>query len=44
MGKTIRNGDIQKAYKKEIDLKTKTIASKKHKKPKYKGKWEDASF
>lgn len=29
MGKTRRNGDIQKSYKRELDLTTKVVKSKK---------------
>lgn len=42
MSKTIkRDPAIRAAYRKEIDLKTKSIPNKKHKKPKYKGQYDD---
>ena len=42
MSKTKRNGDILKSYKKEIDLKTKVVKSKKDykRKEKYKGNYD----
>ena len=42
MSKTKRNGDILKSYKKEIDLKTKVVKSKKDYKrnEKYKGNYD----
>lgn len=45
MSKTIRNGDIIKSYKKEIDLKTKVINPKKRykRKEKYKGNYDEDS-
>ena len=45
MSKTKRNGDILKSFKKEIDLKTKAVKSKKdyQRKPKYKGQYDASS-
>ena len=45
MGKTKRNGDIIKSYKKEINLNTKSIKSKKDykRKEKYKGIYDESS-
>ena len=45
MGKTKRNGDIIKAFKKELDLKTKVVKSKKDykRKEKYKGTYNEDS-
>jgi hypothetical protein len=40
MSKTKRDKNIQAAYRKELDLKTKSIPNKKHKKPKYKNSYE----
>ena len=43
MSKTKRNGDIIKSYKKEINLNTKSVKSKKEykRKEKYKGNYDD---
>lgn len=38
---TKRDPNIRAAFRKEIDLKTKSIPNKKHKKPKYKATYED---
>ena len=45
MSKTKRNGDILKAFKKELDLKTKVVKSKKDykRKEKYKGNYNEDS-
>ena len=45
MSKTKRNGDIIKSFKKEIDLKTKVVKSKKDykRKEKYKGNYDENS-
>ena len=45
MSKTKRNGDILKSYKKEIDLKTRVVKSKKDytRKEKYKGNYDENS-
>ena len=45
MSKTKRNGDIIKSYKKEIDLKTKAVKSKKDytRKEKYKGTYDESN-
>ena len=45
MSKTKRNGDIIKSYKKEINLQTKSVKSKKdyQRKPKYKGNYDENS-
>ena len=45
MGKTKRNGDILKSYKKEINLNTKSVKSKKDykRKEKYKGTYDESS-
>lgn len=45
MSKTKRNGDILKSYKKEINLQTKSVKSKKdyQRKPKYKGQYNEDS-
>ena len=45
MSKTKRNGDIIKAFKKELDLKTKVVKSKKDykRKEKYKGNYDEDS-
>ena len=43
MSKTKRNGDIIKSYKKEINLNTKSVKSKKEykRKQKHKGTYDD---
>ena len=45
MSKTNRNGDILKSYKKEIDLKTRVVKSKKDytRKEKHKGNYDENS-
>ena len=45
MSKTKRNGDILKSYKKEIDLKTRVVKSKKDytRKEKHKGNYDENS-
>ena len=45
MGKTKRNGDILKSFKKELDLKTKVVKSKKDykRKEKHKGNYNENS-
>lgn len=37
MGKTKRDYNIEKSIRREINLSTKVVQSKKYKKPKYKG-------
>ena len=46
MGKTTKDRDhsIIAAYRREIDLKTKSIPNKKYKKPKYKDSYECKSY
>lgn len=45
MSKTKRNGDILKSFKKELDLKTKVVKSKKDykRKEKHKGTYDESS-
>ena len=45
MSKTKRNGDILKSYKKEINLSTKSVKSKKdyQRKSKHKGQYDEDS-